>query len=102
MYLNLRTKHYFLLIPQTGGCKSTQKIWVCAFERENKNEVLLKSLLNTQNRELGQSYTICRLLWLVSVCFLQSDSFPLFDQDREKLGTHEFNVVFDWNSLSDK
>lgn len=74
--------------------KSTPKIWACAFERVNRNEVSLEALLNPESQELGQSYSICRLLWLVFLCALQSDSFPVFGQDREKLGTHEFDVVF--------
>lgn len=41
--------YYFLIVPQTGGCKikarkSTQKIWVCVFERVNRNEVSLEVL----------------------------------------------------------
>lgn len=41
--------YYFLLVPQTGGCKikalkSTPKIWACAFERVNRNEVSLEVL----------------------------------------------------------
>lgn len=99
--------YYFLLVPQTGGCK------IKAHKSTLKN---LGVRIWEGEQEWGftwSSYWIQRArswdrVTQLADCFgwspraLQSDSFPVFGQDREKLGTHEFDVVFDCNILSDK
>lgn len=37
-----------------------------------------------------------------SLCALQSDSFPVFGQDRGESGTHKCDVAFDQRHLSAK
>lgn len=61
--------------------------------------LLFKSSLNTQSWEELCNAVDC-FGW--SLCALQSDSFPVFGQDREKLGTHKCDVAFDQQHLSAK
>jgi hypothetical protein len=71
---------------------------VCAFGK-NRNEATLQVL--AEYTELGRIMQPADCFgW--SLCALQSDSFPVFGQDREKLGTHQCDVAFDQQRLSAK
>ena len=90
--------YYFLLVSQTGGCKikahkSTLKnLGVHIWEGEQEWGFTWSSywIQRAKSRDRVTQLADC-FGWSRSA--LQSDSFPVFGQDRGKLGTHKFDVV---------
>lgn len=72
------------------------------FERVNRNEVSLEAL--TESRELRAGTELLNLqIALAGLCVLcKVIHFLYLIKTEKKLGTHEFDVVFYCNILSDK
>lgn len=99
--------YYFLFAPKTWGCKikahkSTKKIWVCAFERANKNEVSLEVLAEYIEPRAGTELHNLQIALAGLRVLGKVIHFLCLVKIEEKLGAHKFDVAFDWNSLSDK